>query len=229
MFSYYGRKSKTAGLYPQPKYGKVIEPFAGAAAYSLNGDNWKNEVTIVDKYEVLINIWKYLQESQPEDILKLPDFNKGDKISSHSQLIKAERDLIGFCVNRGNTTPVRSASNYNSWDKDKVRIAEDLYKIRHWNIIHGSYRDLENEEATWFIDPPYQEMGKYYKHNGDSIDFYHLGKWCKEREGQVIVCENKGANWLPFEDLYDFRGIAKNNIESIYYQENGKKVEFKVN
>lgn len=220
MFSYYGRKSKTAGLYPQPKKEIIIEPFAGAAAYSLHENNWEKQVKIVDKYEVVINIWKYLQGSKPEDILSLPDFKKGDKISKHTQLIKEERDLIGFCINRGNSTPVRQASNYNNWDKDKVRIASDLYKIAHWDIIHGSYRDLENEDATWFIDPPYQKMGKYYKHNGDSIDFFHLGKWCKERQGQVIVCENKGANWLPFEDLYEFRGVAKKNTEVLYYQDN---------
>lgn len=25
--------------------------------------------------------------------------------------------------------------------------------------------------------------------------------WCKDRRGQVIVCENAGATWLPFEPL----------------------------
>ena len=35
MFSYYGSKNKIAKLYPLPKYDLIIEPFAGAAWYSV--------------------------------------------------------------------------------------------------------------------------------------------------------------------------------------------------
>ena len=33
------------------------------------------------------------------------------------------------------------------------------------------------------------------------IDYPSLGNWCMERKGQVIVCEQEGADWLPFEVL----------------------------
>lgn len=35
----------------------------------------------------------------------------------------------------------------------------------------------------------------------NGIDFQRLGVWCKSLPGQVIVCENDGADWLPFRDL----------------------------
>ncbi len=54
-------------------------------------------------------------------------------------------------------------------------------------------------KATWFVDPPYQNMGKLYKEN--KIDYQELGTYCRERLGQVMVCENEGADWLPFEKL----------------------------
>lgn len=223
MFSYYGRKSKLVKYYPKPTKDLIIEPFAGSAVYALNEDNWKKDVVLVDKYDVIIKIWKYLQEAKPEDILSLPNFKKGDKVTDHKSLSKEEKWLIGFCINRGNSTPVITASNYNSWDKDKERIAGDLYKIRHWDIRHGSYKDIEDVEATWYVDPPYQSMGRHYKHNGNEIDFMHLSKWCKSRLGQVIVCENKGADWLPFEELVEFRGVAKTNTEVMYYREDNKR------
>jgi len=35
MWSYYGSKSKVVKHYPKPKYDLIIEPFAGAAWYSV--------------------------------------------------------------------------------------------------------------------------------------------------------------------------------------------------
>ena len=59
--------------------------------------------------------------------------------------------------------------------------------------------DLENEEATWFIDPPYQFGGHEYKCSNKQIDFAKLAEWCEDRNGQAIVCENTKATWLPFK------------------------------
>jgi len=35
MWSYYGSKKSIIDKYPPPKYGKIIEPFAGVASYSM--------------------------------------------------------------------------------------------------------------------------------------------------------------------------------------------------
>ena len=142
MFPYFGRKDRIKKLYPAPKNEKIIEPFAGSAPYSLL--YWEHDITIADKYEIIIEIWKYLQSASKKDILKLP-------------------------------------------------------KIKHWNIICCDYFQIQNEKATWFIDPPYQKEGGAYIHN--KINYEYLAKWCKNRKGQVIVCENIEADWLPFKPL----------------------------
>ncbi len=40
--------------------------------------------------------------------------------------------------------------------------------------------------------------GVTYDFGSGAIDFPALGDWCRGRQGQVIVCENDGADWLPF-------------------------------
>jgi hypothetical protein len=218
MWSYYGRKSKLVHLYPSPKFDTIIEPFAGTAVYSLYGNNWQKDVILVEKYEVIVRIWKYLQQAKSEDILGLPILTKGESLDNFQQLAPEEKWLIGFCINRGSSTPKKTAQKFNSWESNREVIAKDLYKIKHWKIQEGSYEQLTNMEATWFIDPPYQKQGKYYRHNANSIDFTHLANYCKNREGEVIVCENMGADWLDFIPLSEFRGQKNKNTEAIWYK-----------
>jgi len=218
MWSYYGRKSRVVKYYPKPIHDTIIEPFAGTACYSLHENNWEKDVILVDKYDVIIRIWQYLQNSKPEDILKLPDMFKGDKVDNFKQLIDEEKWLIGFCINRGATQPKKTASNYNSWNQNKIKIANEIHKIKHWKLICGDYKDLENIDATWFIDPPYQERGFYYKYS--DIDYDKLSDWCKTRNGQVIVCENTTADWMDFKPLKDMQGLLYTTTEAMWYKEN---------
>jgi len=217
MWSYYGRKTKVVKHYPRPKYGLIIEPFAGTAVYSLYEDNWKNEVILADKYDVITKIWNYLKQAKEEDILRLPVLKKGERVPEY--LAEEEKYLIGFCINRGSSIPKKAASSYNSWERYKEVIASNLHKIRHWQILNCDYRELENKEATWFIDPPYAHGGSYYKHNSKSINYEELAEWCKSRKGQVIVCENTKADWLPFKPLADMRGTKFTTTEAVWYKE----------
>lgn len=213
MFSYYGSKSKIVDYYPPPKYGRIIEPFAGSARYSLK--YWDRDVLLVDKYPVIVDVWKWLQAQNPKDILGLPNMCKGEDLRSIDIPIEAKK-LIGFCINRGSVSPKNIASGFNRWDEDKKRIASDLHKIKHWEIRLGEYRDIENQDATWFIDPPYQHGGEHYKQSANNIDFDHLSEWCKSRKGQVIVCENTKADWLPFKQMVDMQGAMYKTTEAIW-------------
>jgi site-specific DNA-adenine methylase len=81
----------------------------------------------------------------------------------------------------------------------------------------GDYHDIPNQEATWFIDPPYQgNGGKYYKHGNQNFDYNELAEWSKQRQGQVIVCENSEANWLPFRPLKQLQGQRHKTVEVIW-------------
>ena len=224
MFSYYGSKCKIAKLYPLPKYDLIIEPFAGAAWYSvLHRDK---SVLLNEKYEVIHEIWKWLiNEATSELILNNADFYKGQDISE-IDLKKQHKDLIGFCINRGSIAPKNIVQNWSCQVKAKQnwasttnfqlnRIAKLLPEIKHWETQFGDYKNLPDIEATWFIDPPYQFGGEHYAVN--IIDYSELAEWCKTRKGQVIVCENTKAEWLDFKPLIEITGQRVKTVEAVFY------------
>jgi len=99
MFSYYGSKSKIVDYYPPPKYGKIIEPFAGSARYSLK--YWDREIMLFDKYVVIIKVWKWLQQCSKQDILNLPDIYKLKKGFDLRTLNLSEGELLFMGLNAG--------------------------------------------------------------------------------------------------------------------------------
>lgn len=211
MFSYYGSKSKIVDCYPKPKYGKIIEPFAGSARYSLKW--FDRDIHLIDKWEVIIKIWHYLQQASPKDIMGLPEPRYKEDIRDLN-ISDEERALLSFLVARGVATQCYIVQKFSNIDIDKKRIANNLFKIRHWKIKQGDYRDAENQDATWFIDPPYQFGG--HKYHCKKIDYTHLSKWSQERQGQVIVCENTKATWMPFKPVIQFAGAWDSATEGIW-------------
>lgn len=207
MFRYYGSKSKIVDYYPPPKYKRIIEPFAGSARYSLK--YWQHDILLVDKYDVIVRVWKWLQRCSMQDILKLPKFEPGLDLRKCG-LSEDELLFLGMCAGISSTSPRFKVSKFSAeqnGNKNMLRIiANNLHKIKHWEIRLGSYVDLENEEATWFIDPPYQFGGHAYVEN--KIDFTFLSDWCKSRNGQTIVCENTKADWLDFVPMKRIQGAA---------------------
>ncbi len=197
MITYYGSKSKLIHLYPPPRFDKIIEPFAGSARYALK--YFERDILLVDKYGVIIKIWKWLQKCSPADITGLPKLTKGLKIDSLN-ISEDERLFLGMIAGISSISPRNTVSQFSAEQNGRKnqykRIADQLFKIRHWKIECKDYKDIENTEATWFIDPPYQIGGHAYVEN--NIDFLGLSEWCKSRQGQAIVCENMQANWLPF-------------------------------
>lgn len=213
MFSYYGSKSKVIDLYPAPRYGKIIEPFAGSARYALK--YWDRDVLLVDKYEVIVRIWKWLQAASEVEISGLPDIASGQSVDEFDIPIEAKW-LMGFCINRGSAQPKTTAKDFNSWNSDKTNISANLSKIRHWKIQLGDYRDIPNQEATWFIDPPYQCGGEYYRLGNKYIDYGSLRRWSESRNGQIIVCENTKAKWMPFSPIGELGGSLHTTTEAIW-------------
>jgi len=204
MFSYYGSKSRIARFYPAPKHDILIEPFAGSARYAL--EHWEKQVWLYDVNPKIVAVWQYLIAATERDILGLPDMVVGQVIPV--SLSDAERWLMGFCIGRGDHSPRQKAGPWleetrttheyrNWWAINRQRISETIYRVKHWHIEQASYDSLPNGKATWFIDAPYQVGGSRYDYTG--IDYEHLSAWCQERQGQVIVCEAEGAQWLPFK------------------------------
>jgi site-specific DNA-adenine methylase len=218
MFYYYGRKDKIFKYYPTPKYDTIIEPFAGSAVYSLK--NYKKNIIILDKDERIINIWNYLKTATTDEILSLPLLVRGQTLNDEefNDLTLVQKDLISFFTNPSSAQPKRSVGKFNIWhEKNRKRLSEDVNKIKHWEIVLGDYRDIPNQDATWFIDPPYQgNGGKYYKHGNKDMNYEELADWVQSRQGQVIVCENNEADWLPFRPLKELQGQRHNKVEVIW-------------
>lgn len=224
MWGYYGSKSKIVDKYPPPLHSKIIEPFAGTAQYSLL--YWDRDVHLIDKYDVIVNLWKWLQKFSKNDILSIRRLKFGENTDNFKWDCQEQKDLIGFIITGSPSMPKKTASKWKTIIRPNTQeyklnyIADNLEKIRHWKITLGDYNFVDNEDATWFIDPPYVVCGKYYKFGSKLIDYGYLAEWCKSRKGQVIVCEADGANWLPFTPLTQSRGNCKNHKESIWINKN---------
>ena len=130
------------------------------------------------------------------------------------QLCQEAKWLIGFWLNKGNVSPCNIPGKWmrDGWRPNsfwgeviRARIASQLSQIRHWKIANKSYDQIKNQEASWFIDPPYQVSGVRYRFN--KVDFEHLSQWCQSREGQVMVCEQDGAAWLPFSPFRTVKAL----------------------
>ena len=182
----------------------IVEPFAGAAGYAVR-HNHRN-VVLCDKDPIIFGVWTYLINATASEIMHLPDLEDGQRVDD-LDVCQEARWLIGFLVNTGSASPCKTQSNWMKefvgtgqfWgEKRRIRIASQLGSTRHWDVRNCSYHDIDIGEATWFVDPPYIDKGKYYKHGSSGIDYSHLGEWCRSRNGQTIVCENEGATWLPF-------------------------------
>lgn len=215
FWRYYGGKWRAAGdtAYPQPLHDTIIEPFAGAAGYSLRWGAEKS-VILVEKYPTIAAIWRWLISADPVEILSIPEVDSVDALPEW--VPQAARWLVGFTMNSAAATPRRTLSSgrralrakhrqYEGWTKAmRQRVAEQVPQIRHWQVIEGDYTESPDVEATWFVDPPYQVAGRHYVHGCRGIDYAALAAWCRARRGQPIVCEQAGATWLPFRDIGAF-------------------------
>jgi site-specific DNA-adenine methylase len=219
MFPYFGSKYRIADRYPAPDHPVVIEPFCGSAGYSLLYPD--RQIRLYDLDPVIVGVWQYLIKSSPHDILALPSKVIDVRVIEPQEA----RWLVGFWMQINAASPVKSTSKLNMngftdrkgnhvplsfWgDAAKIRVARAVQRIKHWTADLSSYDDLENVEATWFVDPPYQgDCGKCYKKSNSDFDYGKLAEFCRSRSGQVIVCDQVSADWLPFSSIGTILGAT---------------------
>jgi hypothetical protein len=213
FFSYYGGKWRAAlKHYPEPDHETIVEPFAGSAGFSLRYAHRKIILCEIDP--VLSEVWRYLIRVKAKEILAIPDIDPEGTIDD-LKLPQEAKWLVGFWLNAGAASPCKRPSKWmregispGSFWGPRVRqtIASQVDSIRHWQIFNCSYADAPTPRtATWFVDPPYEVAGRHYRFGSEQLDYEALGAWCRSRPGQVIVCENEGATWLPFRELADVK------------------------
>lgn len=219
-FSFYGGKSRIAHLYPAPKHDMIIEPFAGGASYSLRHGAGRS-VWINDADTKVYEMWRFVRDDLSRWLGQIPtSVEVGQRAS----------DLVPDCP-PGLVSIMQAEANQGTqgakgvhdqvtsmgakcWPRiiDKLAWAHDL--CRTWQITNLPYERMvgnwADERATWFIDPPYDNTaGRRYRQHVP--DYHALAQWCLSRRGQVIVCENVGASWLPFAPV-----VARQGIRSRY-------------
>ena len=221
FIDYYGAKHALAPRYPRPRHRTIIEPFAGSAGYACLYP--EHDVILIEKEPRLTAAWKWLISATRDDVMAMPLLKPGENIDDKLP-DGPQKDIIGWWLNTGSARPCKRLSKWareqfgknpvGSWSpRCRERIASNVQRISHWKIIHGDFSCAPDIEATWFIDPPYEKQGRYYKES--EIDYKDLAKWTLSRRGQMIVCENEGVEWLPFERFVKIRGMAKSSVEVV--------------
>lgn len=205
MFYYFGRKGQLARRFPSPRFPLVVEPFAGSAAYSLY---WKpSNALLIDRDPDVVSLWNRICSMSVDEIMAFPLPELGVKVEDHWYLSA----MASKCTRLVYPTKV-SKWGVRSFEFARKLAARNLVVGSRFEYRVGDYTDAPDVEATWFIDPPYQQVGGGYRFDRDDIDYDQLRSWCLSRRGQVIVCEQYGANWLPFKPLCSHPGV--NNLYS---------------
>lgn len=172
-------------------------------------------------------MWRYLISVSSEEVKRIPLV---DAVADLPDWVpQGARYLVGFAMNAACVQPCRVLSSgrkklramgrvFEGWSEAlRNRVATQVEHIRHWRIIEGDYSLAPNVAATWFVDPPYNNrVGQYYVIA--DLDYRTLGEWCRSRRGQVIVCENEGADWLPFRSFATLKaGLNGNGSKEVIY------------
>jgi len=221
MFYYYGRKKQIARHYPAPSYDTIVEPFAGAAAYSLHAEHWKKEVILVERDTRVAAIWRWLiEDATPSAVLALPDLKVGERSSEFLHIVHAATKMAF----KYKTIKVTAVLERN-WEISKRVMAANVHKVKHWQLIEGDYTLAPSCEATWFIDPPYKSSpGLGYNHGSDALDYNALAIWARSRVGEVIHCEGEFGDYLPFEPFLSLPGVAgKRSKELLYFRPGARR------
>jgi len=234
LIRYFGSKYRRFKRYPAPKYRTIIEPFAGGAGYALN--YLDHEVILLEADIGLVQMWDYVISSSYQDIITLPDIEEGVSLERYQGKIPdGALHLMRMWASGGSqANPHWVPGRWNteqpqySWNHlGRPRAAAISDCIKHWRVYHTlDYTPDIDVHATWFIDPPYENIVAPYapKHE---IDYKRLGAWCRSRKGQVIVCEMSDATWLPFQPMPTYRNTGARHVfskvtvaEGIFVQEN---------
>lgn len=230
FWRYYGAKWRIAPRYPAPRHRTIIEPFAGAAGYSLRYPD--RDVILVEKYHVVAEIWRWLISATPDEVRAIPCV---DAVADLPAWVpQAARWFVGFTMGQARMRPALNTSAgllkrrvtgtrwAEGWTPSaRARVSEQVSAIRHWRVIEGDFTAAPDVAASWFVDPPYRgRPGSHYTHHSGRIDYPALARWCRARRGQTIVCEAAGADWLPFSAFGSVSGMGgAPSREAIWWQD----------
>jgi hypothetical protein len=132
FWRYYGGKFRAAPRYPQPLHDTIVEPFAGAAGYSLR--HFQRNIVLVEKYAVLAEMWRYLIGVSSAEVLAIPEVEHVDDLPASTP--QGARWLVGFAMNAACATPCRQlSSGRKALRAQDVRLNQEIAYDRLWQSV----------------------------------------------------------------------------------------------
>lgn len=224
FFSYYGAKYFASKYLGKPRRNVIVEPFAGSACYSLR---WGcPNVRLYDVSDDICDLWDFLINCSERDVLSIPE--KFDHMDEVFSLPRGPQLLVRHWIGKGRAEPSNAISpwymkhrledNCRVWGPPiRARVANQKPGISRWTIDKCSWESIPIIDAHYHVDPPYSgQPGRRYPH--DAVDFAALSEWCRSLPGAVDVCENQGADWLPFEPLCDVRSMKGGTSKEVVWR-----------
>lgn len=231
MFPYFGSKVRIAKSYGPPWGDVVIEPFAGAAGYSVCFTPKK--AILCDVYPAVCDAWEFIifaGKRGGAPIMELPLVAPGDAMPT--DLEPGAAALMGFWMMRGAANPRKRLAGWaveypnRFWgDYQRRRLAKDSVYARDWEICRGDFSQLDGLVGDWFIDPPYQKAGKYYVH--DFNEYERLAEFCLTQRRRVTVCEEfteELPDWLPFEEHHVHLTMQGRSTKEVIWRNESSKL-----
>jgi hypothetical protein len=223
-FPYFGSKKRIARHYPAPLGDVVIEPFAGAAGYSMHYEPKK--AILFDVYDAVVRAWRFLIDAGNrggDPIMDLPIIDPGCDVPDIEG-----KELIGFWCVRGVESPryklpdsgwVRQYPDRFWGVKQRARLAAECVKVKDWEVHCGNFSDAAGIVGTWFVDPPYEQAGKHYAR--PFHEYNKLAEFCREQRDLVIVCEESTdsyfPSWLDFEPFLVHSTMQKRKATEVIW------------
>jgi len=70
FFTMFGAKWRAAPRYPKPQYSTIVEPFAGAAGYSVRYAD--RNIRLYELNPAFYGVWHYLIHVRPSEVMRIP-------------------------------------------------------------------------------------------------------------------------------------------------------------
>ncbi len=209
MFYYFGRKGRLAPKYPAPAYPVVVEPFAGSMGYTLH--HQPTAAVGIESNPEVHAAWVKVCSMTPAELASYPEPDVGSRVRDRWSMMAAGSH--GTAVADSYLWTDRMSRDLAKQKRMAARSVEYASLFIDYRL--GDYTEAPDIAATWFVDPPYQNVARGYGRR--TIDYTELGDWCRSRLGQVIVCEQEGADWLPFHPLAEIKGTTNKRSVEVYW------------
>lgn len=223
------RRIKNEILKRMPYHNTYVEPFVGGGAILLAKEPVEEEIIndidseLMENYRLLKDIKDVKNaDINPLDLKQLNEYYADNtKVSDSDKLIKY---ILKSCNTFGclGTGKLYINRNYEKKTKNIPLYQKRLKNVKMFNISYEEIiKEYDNEDTFFFLDPPYENSNKLYKH--DTINYVKLKEIVKNIKGHFLLTLNDSpSNRELFKDFniecFKINGLGNVVGEGIRYE-----------